>query len=158
MMLHRIVSYTLSILILVISGFACVWVVTLSAAQQPIMIVQEPMPVLPLVVQAGEALELMLDYEKQENLPGSVGLSLVAKGTIVPLTTWAMALPSGKHRVAIYVLIPAYAPAGNYKLYLTKQYRPSVLRDDTMLFESVSFDVVNDHQLPLAFAKPGASP
>lgn len=158
MMLHRIVSYSLSILILVISGFACVWVVTLSAAQQPIMLVKEPMPVLPLVVQAGEALELMLDYEKQENLPGSVGLSLVAKGTAVPLSTFIMAIPAGKHRIAVYVQIPPYAPAGNYRLYLTKQYRPSIFRDDTITWESVPFDVVKDHPLPLAFAKPGASP
>lgn len=156
--MHRSIAFVISLLILATSGATSWYIVRLTAQQQTIMRVKEPMPIEPKVVKAGQAVELMLDYEKEENVPGTVGLSLTAKGTIVPLTTWAMALPSGKHRVAIYVLIPAYAPAGNYKLYLTKQYRPSVLRDDTMLFESVSFDVVNDHQLPLAFAKPGASP
>jgi len=156
--MHRSIAFVISLLILATSGATSWYIVRLTAQQQTIMRVKEPMPIEPKVVKAGQAVELMLDYEKEENVPGTVGLSLTAKGTIVPLTTWAMALPSGKHRVAIYVLIPAYAPAGNYKLYLTKQYRPSVLRDDTMLFESVSFDVTSDHPLPLAFAKPGASP
>jgi hypothetical protein len=156
--MHRTVAFVISMLILITSGLTSWYIVQLTAQSQIIMHVKEPMPVAPLVVQAGDAVELLLDYQKEESVPGTVGLSLTAKGTIVPLTTWAMALPSGKHKVAVYVQIPAYAPAGNYKLYLTKQYRPSVLRDDTMLFESVSFDVVNDHRLPLAFTKPGASP
>lgn len=156
--MHRSIAFVISLLILATSGATSWYIVRLTAQQQTIMRVKEPMPIEPKVVKAGQAVELMLDYEKEENVPGTVGLSLTAKGTIVPLTTWAMALPTGKHRVAIYVQIPEYAPAGNYKLYLTKQYRPSILRDDTMLFESVPFEVTSDHPLPLAFTKPGASP
>lgn len=100
-----------------------------------------PMEVLTPTVRAGEAVRIRIDYCKTEERHSLGGMTLARRGELITFPAVMSSLPKGCHVMILSYHIPAWVPPGNYKAYITREYRPTVFRETHVLIESDAFDV-----------------
>lgn len=104
--------------------------------------VREPIRVITKPAYAGHGVRIYYEYCKSDPAMAVVGGYLASKGVIIPIQhLWVSALPPGCHTMSLDLQIPAITPAGNYKLFLTREYRPTIFSQSSYIFASEPFDI-----------------
>jgi hypothetical protein len=114
----------------------------LTTYPRQVMTIASPIALDKLSVEPGGTIRLILDYQKHWSIQSSMAVSLVSRGLIIPLPSTVSALPAGRHRIAYLIQVPLFTPPGSYKVYLVKEYVPTLFRESNMLIASNPFDVV----------------
>lgn len=105
-----------------------------------------PIRVLTPKVVAGEAVRLSLDYCKAEERHSLAGLTLARQGQLITFPAVMSSLPQGCHVIQLVYHVPAWVQPGNYKAYITREYRPTVFKESGVMIESEPFQVLPPRQ------------
>jgi hypothetical protein len=135
---YRLTLWTVLLSLIVMATM--LWVVVTPAAP---LTIKAPMAVMTPRVQAGQPIELVLDYCATRETFGWVGGVFSSGGVIYPhVGKWPAELPRGCHVVRLMVLTPDYLPPGSYKFYMARDYQPTVVASVQVLVESAAFEIV----------------
>lgn len=105
-----------------------------------------PIPVEAKTIRAGDALVLRFDYCKTQDRHALSGLTMQQAddpSLIITFPVVVTSLQTGCHVVRLAFQIPDWIPAGNYRAFVTREYRPSVLREVQAQVETERFQVVH---------------
>jgi len=139
---RQVVAYRAAVVALALA-FTGLLVVFWAAAKPASRIqVEEPIKVLTKRVNAGDGLRIQYTYCKQDEAIAIVGGFLASRGVIIPIQhLWASALPIGCHSLLIDIQVPLITPPGNYRIYLVREYQPTMFEQSTYSFRTEPFDV-----------------
>ncbi len=137
--LYRWTLSTLMLSVLLMAGMN--WYVLFPRAR---LTIKAPLPVIgPTQLYAGEAVEVVIDYCSSGEAFGWVGGVFASGGVIYPiLGAWPATLPDGCHVVRAKIQTPTTLPPGSYRLYMVRDYAPTVIATVQRHIESEPFDIV----------------
>lgn len=106
-------------------------------------IYNEPFPVSPKVVQRGEVLTYVIEYNKTEMMQVDTHKNIICNdGNLVTMAPTHTAAPTGKHRVEVDVTIPEKTSLGVCHIEITNTYHVNALRDENRTMQTQEFTVI----------------
>jgi hypothetical protein len=90
---------------------------------------------------AGDTQYLTFNFCKYSNKQGIANVMLV-NSSIIHFPSYSVSMDKGCYDKTIPLSIPEFAESGTYKAVYSASYRVNPLREVTITFESLSFEVV----------------
>jgi hypothetical protein len=131
------ISYT----ILVLAAIMIVLVVFMLYWPVDVGTVSKPLPVIGKDFSAGGKIPVVWAYNKKVNIPATVSKSFV-NDIVYTIPSYTSNMPPGKQSVVILNDIPQGLPDGEYKIRYSITYRLNLLREETIIAETVPFTIV----------------
>lgn len=136
-------SFRLAVLALCVAMGGVLFVSFKTFVQPHVIVMEQPLAVVPSVVRPGDPITVTTAYCKPESSLATVGYYLTTEADplrLITLPVGVSALPEGCHRAMLVLQIPPYTPPGRYVLHVAPEYH-SLFSRVRYSFRSAPFDV-----------------